>query len=101
MSKLMTSLTLVGALLLSACSTTSPDVVQRQTRLLETLRLPTRLPPEAAAVCSADAVLVAMRHDKKAVGGRITFILPTRIGQVESVTDAADADVRAALHDSQ
>lgn len=29
MSKLMTSLTLVGAVLLSACSTTSPDVVQR------------------------------------------------------------------------
>jgi outer membrane lipoprotein SlyB len=29
MSKLMTSLTLVAAVLLSACSTTSPDVVQR------------------------------------------------------------------------
>jgi len=29
MSKLMTSLTLTAALLLTACSTTSPDVIQR------------------------------------------------------------------------
>ena len=75
------------------------DVVQRQTRLLDVLRLPTRLPPEAAAACTADAVVAAMRHDKKAVGGRITFILPTRIGQVESFNNAAEADVRAALQE--
>ncbi|HUG90300.1 MAG TPA: 3-dehydroquinate synthase [Planctomycetaceae bacterium] len=72
-------------------------IVERQSRLLERLGLPTALAPAHAAAVSTDAVLAAIRHDKKSVGGRATFILPRRIGQVERFSDIDAEDVRAAL----
>jgi len=56
-----------------------PEVTQRQARLLAALELPTLvegLEPEA--------LLEAMQRDKKARGGRLRFVLPRRIGAVET-----------------
>jgi 3-dehydroquinate synthetase len=38
-----------------------------------------------------------MMHDKKMQHGRLSFVLPSRLGQVELVGDIAPADVRAAM----
>jgi 3-dehydroquinate synthase len=44
-----------------------------------------------------EAVMNLMQHDKKAVGGRLRFVLPTRIGEVILRDDVDEADIRAAL----
>jgi 3-dehydroquinate synthase len=71
----------------------SPEVVRRQDRLLTDLRLPIEPPADATA---AD-LLAVMGRDKKAVGGRLRFVLPSRIGHVELVDDVAPDLVRRAL----
>ena len=38
-----------------------------------------------------------MRRDKKNVGGRLRFILPTRLGQVAAFDDVPEAQVREVL----
>jgi len=57
-------------------------LLARQTELLQTARLPVRLaelrlshPPSPAAV------MAAMKHDKKARGGRLRFVLPAALGR--------------------
>lgn len=64
------------------------DVVDRQTRLLEAFDLPVTVPTGPGF--TADALLATMARDKKTVGGRLRFVLPTRIGHVELV-DGIDA----------
>jgi 3-dehydroquinate synthase len=54
------------------------DVTERQVKLLEKFGLPTAAKPE----WRAGDLLAAMRRDKKAAGGRMRFVLPTRIGEV-------------------
>jgi 3-dehydroquinate synthetase len=44
-----------------------------------------------------DAVLQAMRADKKRRGGRLRFVLPRAIGDVEYGVECADVSVRAVL----
>jgi len=44
-----------------------------------------------------DTVLQAMRADKKRRGGRLRFVLPRAIGEVEYGVECADASVRAVL----
>jgi 3-dehydroquinate synthase len=68
-------------------------VVQRQDALLAALGLPTATPAGAAA----DELLAIMGRDKKAVGGRLRFVLPERIGRVELVDDVPEDLVRQAL----
>lgn len=68
------------------------DTTERQKALLTALGLPTQ-PPAVAP----QALLSAMRHDKKAVGGKLRFVLPARLGHVELVGDVEDSDVTAAL----
>ena len=70
------------------------DVVERQDALLERLELPVAAP---ALSCTADELLTIMGRDKKAVGGRLRFVLPDRIGHVELVADIDADDVRAVL----
>ena len=70
------------------------DVVARQDALLERLELPVMAP---ALSCSADDLVTIMGRDKKAVGGRLRFVLPDRIGHVELVADIDANDVRAVL----
>jgi 3-dehydroquinate synthase len=67
-------------------------MTRRQYDLLAALGLPTvppRLPP--------DEVLAVMARDKKVSSGRLRFVLPTRMGHVELVSDVPEAMVRAAL----
>ena len=72
-----------------------PDVTSRQVQLLKTFELPTAPKPE----WPADALIDAMRRDKKARAGRMRFVLPRRIGEVETIGDVNEADVRAVLND--
>ncbi len=70
-----------------------PHVSQRQVLLLEKFGLPTAPKPE----WSVDALLDAMRRDKKAQGGKLRFVLPTRLGHVELMSDIPERSVREAL----
>jgi 3-dehydroquinate synthase len=66
------------------------------TRRLEALLLRLGLPIDAAAL-GPDALLQAMKRDKKNRDGRVRFVLPRAIGQVE-LTDAPTIDdLRAIL----
>lgn len=67
----------------------------RQRSLLERLGLPISLPPGASL--SNEAILERMRLDKKTVAGSLRFILPTKIGHVETVTNVPETDVCAVL----
>src|SRR5204863_4030939 len=53
------------------------------------------LPP--IADLSAAPIIEAMQHDKKMVGGRLHFVLPTTIGATTIVDDVTEKDVKAAL----
>lgn len=67
------------------------DLTPRQQDLLEALGLETNWPD-----LPLDEVLAAMARDKKAARGRLRFVLPSRLGQVELV-EVDPADVRASL----
>jgi 3-dehydroquinate synthase len=71
------------------------SITERQRRLLKALHIPTELP--AGTKLSADEVIDRMRLDKKAVRGQLRFVLPTRMGHVETVKDVPDVEVRAVL----
>jgi 3-dehydroquinate synthase len=69
-----------------------PEITQRQRRLLEQFGLPTR--PELWPVAD---LLATMRSDKKAVAGRLRFVLPSCLGAVELVDDVAEVEVLEVL----
>ena len=56
-----------------------PRLLERLEKLCRAWDLPVRIP----AGFPAEAVLAAMQTDKKYIGGRLHFILPVRIGEVE------------------
>lgn len=66
----------------------TPEVTERQTRLLAQLGLPLNL-PDPQQISLRD-VLDRMRLDKKTVGGRLRFVLPSRLGAVELVKDVPE-----------
>ncbi len=68
-----------------------PEVTARQVRLLEAFGLPT-----APQSWPADALLAAMRIDKKAEAGRLRFVLPRRLGEV-ALYEVPEEDVRTIL----
>jgi 3-dehydroquinate synthase len=75
-----------------------PALVDRQTRVLETLGLPVRLgalgrgrPP------APERVHAAMVHDKKASAGRLRFVLPEALGRTAIRDDAPPALVDEVL----
>jgi 3-dehydroquinate synthase len=70
-----------------------PAMTERQMRLLQAFSLPTASPPDLRI----DELLATMRKDKKAVGGRLRFILPTALGDVRLFDDVPEPDVRAVL----
>jgi 3-dehydroquinate synthase len=53
------------------------------------------LPPIADVGCTP--MIEAMRHDKKVVGGRLHFVLPTAIGATVIVDDVSEKELRSAL----
>jgi 3-dehydroquinate synthase len=71
-----------------------PSVTQRQARLIEAVGLPTELPHGPLDV---EAVLDRMRLDKKSIGGKLRFVLPRSIGQVELVDSVPESEVRSLL----
>jgi 3-dehydroquinate synthase len=70
----------------------SPDLTERQQRLLEKFGLPT-----APAQRPVADLLEVMRSDKKAVGGRLRFVLPRRLGEVALYDDIPETEVRHVL----
>ena len=68
------------------------SVTARQHRLIEQVGLPLRLPDSGAF--TADAIIDKMRLDKKTVAGQLRFILPTKMGNVETFGDVPESDVR-------
>ncbi len=71
---------------------TDAQLTGRLERLLQQLQLPTRLPP------FEDAPLIqAMHSDKKVEHGRLRFVLPCCLGQVELVPDVEETAIRKAL----
>jgi 3-dehydroquinate synthase len=69
-----------------------PEITARQRALLAAVGLPVN-PPEL----DADALLNAMKHDKKTEHGRMRFVLPTRLGHVELVDGVEPSLVRGVL----
>jgi 3-dehydroquinate synthase len=69
-----------------------PELTARQVRLLEALGLPTAPQP-----WPVEALLATMRSDKKALAGRLRFVLPRRLGEVALYDDVPEADVLAVL----
>ncbi|MDE0300332.1 MAG: 3-dehydroquinate synthase [Candidatus Poribacteria bacterium] len=67
--------------------------MKRQKKLIKRAGLPTKLPPEVRP----DMLLDAMYLDKKAKGGKLHLVLPTRIGEVEIRDDIDDSDVLYAI----
>ena len=59
------------------------DELQRQVELLSAVGLPVRVPAELQS--DPAAVLSKMQHDKKTVAGDLKFVLPDRIGHVETI----------------
>lgn len=74
----------------------TPDVTARQAALLKRAGLP-------VTVGEADTtqIIEAMRHDKKARGGRLNMVLPARIGEAKVVKDVSADVVAEALEDSR
>jgi 3-dehydroquinate synthase len=69
-----------------------PEVTNRQLRLLAQFALPT-----APADWPVADLVEVMRSDKKALAGRLRFILPRRLGEVALFDDVPDTDVRGVL----
>jgi len=68
------------------------ETAERQRRLLAAVGLPV-----SAAEVDVDAVVTAIRRDKKARDGRVPFVLAPEIGAFRVVYDVGAEDVRAAL----
>ena len=73
----------------------SSDVTQRQFDLLSSVGLPTEIP--AGMTLSPADIIDRMRLDKKTVGGQLRFILPTKMGHVETVRDVPVSEVESFL----
>src|SRR5579883_2300041 len=70
----------------------SEDDLSRQRELSQAIGLPVECPG-----VDGEAILSAMRHDKKVLAGRSRWILPTRIGQAQMYGDVPLEIVRAAI----
>ncbi|PTM58683.1 3-dehydroquinate synthase [Desmospora activa] len=84
---------MVGEALLGERLGLTTNVSQRTQALIQSYGLPYQLPTTA----EVDELLVAMRRDKKAAQGALTFVLPRGIGSVEIVKEVPEAAVRQVL----
>ncbi len=67
--------------------------LERLDSLLERLGLPTKIPEEI----SRDEIADGLIHDKKAIGGKVFFVLPTGIGETEITTNVSRDEIMAAI----
>jgi 3-dehydroquinate synthase len=74
----------------------SPELTTRQVRLLDRFGLP--IAPRRWPISD---LVTTMRSDKKAVAGKLRFVLPRRLGEVALFDDIAESVVRGVLEDSQ
>jgi 3-dehydroquinate synthase len=74
------------------CAQEMADEVER---VVAAAGLPTRIPAEL----STDDLIASMRHDKKATGGTLTFVLMRTIGEVEIVKDVPEDRVRRIIEE--
>ena len=70
---------------------------ERQIKLLEAVGLPVRLPDSENL--DTTEILDRMKLDKKTVGGKLRFILPTCIGHVELLSNVPEEEVREVLEE--
>jgi 3-dehydroquinate synthase len=70
----------------------SAEVTNRQRRLLERFGLPT-----APQGWPLKDLLAVMHNDKKAIAGRLRFVLPQALGSATLVENIPEAEVRAVL----
>jgi 3-dehydroquinate synthase len=84
-----------AAQLAQRCGLIGPELAQRQQCLLEAFGLP--IAPKHWPITD---LLATMRTDKKALAGKMRFILPTRLGAVVLFDDVPEDDVRAVLQES-
>ena len=68
---------------------------ERQIQLLQALGLPVLLPE--GTCLENDEIIDRMKLDKKTVGGKLRFVLPTCIGRVEVFKDISESLVREVL----
>lgn len=68
------------------------SLLDRQTKLLQSLGLPLQTPPH-----DRDKLVKIMRRDKKVDQGKLRFVLPDRLGHVELVNEIRTDDVLASL----
>ena len=71
----------------------APGTTERVARHLKSVGLPIHVSQIAGALPPAAKLLEIMRQDKKAQGGRLTFILVKGIGEAFIAKDVADHDV--------
>lgn len=69
------------------------NLVERQLRLLTAFGLPVAPRPD----WPSDQLIDAMRRDKKAVAGKLRFVLPTRLGHVQLFDNVPEQLVREVL----
>lgn len=79
----------------------SPEDVQRVHRHVQHSGLPCALPDRLRANITPEAVLKAMRHDKKAAAGQIRFIVPEGIGHARQRHDVPHEALMATLREAQ
>ncbi|MHB0875091.1 MAG: 3-dehydroquinate synthase [Anaerolineae bacterium] len=84
--------TVLAARLAAARGLCPPDLPEQVERCLGRLGLPVVPPPERP-----EAVLAAMRSDKKREAGKLRFVLPVAIGEVRVVSDVGDDEVLSLL----
>ena len=86
---------LCGSRLARKLGRISDTEVQRQIDLLKAVKLPVDVPEEVAN--RTDDILNCMLLDKKTVSGDLKFVLPDRIGHVETIGGVSSDDVTACL----
>jgi 3-dehydroquinate synthase len=69
------------------------EAVERLRQVIQRYGLPTEIPPSL----DRDAILATMQLDKKTQDGQLRFVLPTRIGAVETGCAVPEEVVRQAL----
>lgn len=77
----------------------SPQTAARVSAHLKRAGLPTHTSHIEGSLPPPPALLELMRQDKKAVAGKLTFILARRIGEAFIARDVADASVLAFLEE--
>lgn len=87
---------MVGAARLAVKLGRADEQVALSTRqILEQFELPVTIPPGL----DTEAILSAMKHDKKFMEGRMTFILPVAIGEIEINEQVQVEQVRAVIEE--